>query len=130
VNSPGNVLLFCAEDAAHDVRTRAAGIAKARGADFDRLAVGWIGVPELHLDDLVHRQRLRKTVFDLKPRLLILDPLVRLHRGDENSALAISELLGVLRSLQRDLHVAVVLVHHVRKSGASEPRRTGLCRGG
>jgi hypothetical protein len=121
VTNPGNVLLFCAEDAAHDVRTRAAGIAKVRGADFDRLAVGWIGSPELHLDDLVHRQRLRRTIFELRPRLLILDPLVRLHRGDENSALAISELLGVLRSLQRDLHVAVVLVHHVRKSGASEP---------
>jgi len=121
VTNPGNVLLFCAEDAAHDVRARAAGIAKARGADFDRLAVGWIGSPALFLDDLVHRQRLRRTVFDLKPRLLILDPLVRLHRGDENSSATISELLGVLRSLQRDLHVAIILVHHVRKSGAADP---------
>ncbi len=121
VQNPGPVLLFCAEDAAHDVRARAEGIAKARGIDFERLAVGWIGVTELHLDDLMHRRRLTRTLLDVKPRLLILDPLVRLHRGDENSAAEVSELLGFLRSLQRNHNVAVVLVHHVRKSGASEP---------
>lgn len=121
VPAPGPVLVFCAEDAAHDVRARTAGIAQARGADFDRLPVGWIGVPELLLDDEVHRRRLSKTVADLKPRMLLLDPMVRLHRGDENSAAEVSALLGLLRGLQRQHHVAVVLVHHVRKSGASEP---------
>lgn len=121
VPAPGPVLLFCAEDAAHDVRSRAAGIAKARGIDFDRLAVGWIGVPDLHLDDGIHRRRLSKTLGEVKPRLLLLDPLVRLHRGDENSAAEISELLGFLRGLQREHHVAIALVHHVRKSGAAEP---------
>lgn len=121
VPAPGPVLLFCAEDAAHDVRARGEGIARARGIDFDRLAVGWIGVPELLLDDPICRRRLTRTLLDTKPRLLVLDPLVRLHRGDENSAAEISELLGFLRGLQREHHVAVVLVHHVRKSGASEP---------
>jgi hypothetical protein len=121
VPTPGHVLLFCAEDAAHDVRERAAGITKARGIDFDKLAVGWIGVPDLLLDDPLHRQRLARTLADVKPRLLVLDPLVRLHRGDENSAADVSELLGFLRGLQREHHVAIALVHHVRKSGASEP---------
>ena len=59
VPSAGPVLVFCAEDAAHDVRARVAGISKARGIDFERLAVGWIGVPELLLDDVTHRRRPR-----------------------------------------------------------------------
>lgn len=121
VPKPGPVLLFCAEDAAHDVRARVGGIAKARGVDFDKLAVGWIGVANLHLDDHTHRRRLAMTVAAMKPRLLVLDPLVRLHRGDENSAAEISELLGFLRGVQRDHHVAIALVHHVRKSGAADP---------
>jgi hypothetical protein len=121
VPTPGPVLLFCAEDQAHDVKARVAGIAKARDVDFDRLAVGWIGVPELHLDDLTHRRRLARTISEIGPRLLVLDPLVRLHRGDENSAADVSELLGFLRTLQREHHLAIVLVHHVRKSGARDP---------
>ena len=36
---------------------------------------------------------LDQTLAKIQPRMLILDPLVRLHRGDENSASEISELL-------------------------------------
>lgn len=121
VHRPGPVLLFCAEDGPRAVQQRVAGLARARGIDFDRLAVGWIGASSLHLDQPHDQRRLAMTVAQMKPRMLLLDPLVRLHRGDENSAADISDLLGFLRGLQRDHHTAVVLVHHVRKSGASEP---------
>jgi hypothetical protein len=43
---------------------------------------------------------------------------VRLHRIDENLAGEMSALLGELRALQREHHVAIVLVHHVRKNGS------------
>lgn len=121
VHSPGPVLIFCAEDGPDEIRARAEGLARARGLDFARLAVGWIGATTLHLDDPTHQRRLHMTLAEVKPRMLILDPLVRLHRGDENSAGDVSDLLGYLRGLQRDYDVAVVLVHHVRKSAASEP---------
>jgi hypothetical protein len=121
VKNPGHVLLFCAEDGPRAVQQRVAGLAKARGIDFDRLAVGWIDASAIWLDDERHRQRLAQTVATLKPRMLVLDPLVRLHRGDENSAADIAAVLGYLRALQREHHVAVALVHHVRKSGATHP---------
>lgn len=121
VAKPGPVLLFCAEDHVRDVKQRVAGLTKTKGLDFDKLAVGWIGVSDLFLDDARHRRALARTVAEKKPRLLILDPLVRLHRGDENSASDVADLLGYLRGLQRDHHVAVMLVHHIRKSGGSEP---------
>jgi len=121
VRDPGPVLVYCAEDTALAVKQRVAGLATARGVDFDRLAVGWIGAASLYLDDPRDRRRLTLTLIATKPRMLVLDPLVRLHRGDENSAAEISELLGFLRSLQREHGVAVVLVHHVRKSGAADP---------
>ncbi|MGH7343223.1 MAG: AAA family ATPase [Candidatus Rokuibacteriota bacterium] len=121
VSDPGPVIVYCAEDTALAVKQRVAGLAKARGVNFDRLAVGWVGAPSLHLDDHRDRRRLVLTLLATKPRMLVLDPLVRLHRGDENSAAEISDLLGFLRGLQREHGVAVVLVHHVRKSGATDP---------
>ena len=121
VKNPGPVLLFCAEDGPRAVQERVAGLAKARGIDFGRLAVGWIDAAAIWLDDETHRKRLSLTVAAMKPRLLVLDPLVHLHHGDENSAGDVADVLGYLRTLQREHHVAIVLVHHVRKSGASEP---------
>ena len=47
----------------------------------------------------------------------MLNPFVRLHRVDENDAGQVSAVLGYLRTLQRDLDVAVLVVHHARKNG-------------
>lgn len=122
VQKRGHVLLYAAEDSAAAIQQRVFAIAKARGiTDLDRLAVGLIGAPELRLDHEPHQVRLERTLAQLKPRLLILDPLVRLHRGDENSAADVSLLLGFLRRIQRDHEVAVLLVHHIRKSSTAQP---------
>jgi len=121
VRRPGHVLLYAAEDSAGAVRHRVAGIARARGVDLQRLAVGLIDEPGLRLDLHAHCERLDATVRKIRPRLLVLDPLVRLHRGDENSAGDTSMLLGFLRQLQREYGVAIVLVHHVRKTPAGQP---------
>ena len=122
VPRPGPVLLYAAEDTAAAIRERTANVARARGVtDIERLAVGLITEPSLRLDAEEHQQRLALTLTQIKPRLLVLDPLVRLHSADENSASDVSSLLGFLRALQREHQVAVVLVHHVRKASASQP---------
>jgi hypothetical protein len=73
---------------------------------------------QLHLDQRVDRDRLEARVAELRPRLLILDPFVRLHSGiNESSAGAVTPILGFLRALQRRYAVAIVLVHHARKGG-------------
>ena len=63
-----------------------------------------------------------RSVQDLRPILLILDPLIRLHRVDENDATQVAALLSFLRQLQRHFQLAVLLVHHARKdSNSSRP---------
>jgi len=120
VHRPGPVLLYTAEDPAAAIRERVAGIATAAGIDLEKLAVGLITEPTMRLDVDADRDRLAEALARVKPRLLLLDPLVRLHRGDENSASEISEILGFLRQMQRQYATAILLVHHVRKSGASD----------
>ncbi len=117
VPHPGPVLLFAAEDALHVVRERICGIAAVAGVDFDLLDVHVITAPSLRLDLDGHRRQLRATVARLKPKLVVLDPFVRLHRCDENAAAEVAPLLAYLRELQRTFDTAVLLVHHARKAG-------------
>lgn len=117
----GPVVMYAAEDAGHIVRTRLEGIARAAGADFDTLDIAVIDVPVLRLDHRNDRQRLHQTIERIRPRLLVLDPLVRLHGVDENAVADIAPILAFLRNLQRRFATAVVLVHHARKSGATRP---------
>ncbi|MDO8690348.1 MAG: AAA family ATPase [Dehalococcoidia bacterium] len=118
----GKVLLFPAEDSLPVVRQRLEGIAGAAQVSFDSLPVEVITAPSLRLDTPADRQRLTNTVQQFQPRLLILDPLIRLHRVDENDATQIAALLSFLRQLQRQFQLAVLLVHHARKdSNSSRP---------
>jgi hypothetical protein len=118
VPKAGRVLLYAAEDALHIVRRRLDGIAVAAGAMLANLDIQVITVPALRLDIEVDRRNLAETVDRLRPRLLILDPFVRLHRIDENASGEVAPLLAYLRELQRRYGVAVLVVHHARKGGA------------
>jgi AAA domain len=93
-------------------------LARHRGLDLGPLEIHAITAPVLRLDREPDRARLRETTKRLRPRLLLLDPLVRLHGIDENHAGEVAELLAYFRSLQRQLDLSVVLVHHTRKNAA------------
>lgn len=114
----GRVLLFAAEDALHVVRQRLSGIAAAAGRALADLDIHVITAPTVRLDVEPDRDALAETIIALKPKLLVLDPFVRLHRIDENLSGEVAPLLAYLRELQRRHHLAVVLVHHARKGGA------------
>src|SRR6185437_12007696 len=119
VREPGRVLLYAAEDAQHIVRARLEGICHAAGCELEALDVQVITAETLRLDLERDRKLLEQTVAALQPRLLILDPFVRLHRIDENSSGEVAPLLAYLRELQRQHALSVLLVHHARKSSGN-----------
>ena len=118
VEDPGPVMLYMAEDSAAVVKARLAGLCYHRGLRLDGLPIDVITEPSVRIDKSRDQERLARTVWRAHPRLLVLDPFVRLHRLDENDAGQVSALLGYLRSLQRDFDLAVLVVHHARKNGA------------
>ncbi|CAN5903527.1 hypothetical protein BH11MYX4_BH11MYX4_63600 [soil metagenome] len=129
VDDPGPVLLYMAEDAAPVVKARLAGICRARGLELASVPIHVITVPVLRLDRGRDQARLRDAVRRHAPRLLVLDPFVRLHRIDENDAGEVSALLGYLRTLQRQHDVAVLVVHHARKNGGGGAQAGQSLRG-
>ena len=118
----GPVLLFPAEDSLAVVRLRLEGMASLAGVSLSALPIEVITEPTLRLDLNADRQRLTNTVALIQPLLLILDPLIRLHRADENDSSQMAGLLSFLRQLQRQFQLAVLVVHHSRKdSNGSRP---------
>lgn len=121
VLDPGPVLVFLAEDSGAQVRARVEAICSSRNISIDDLELFIITSPSLRLDTEADQRKLSHTVEKLKPRFLLLDPLVRLHRLDENNAREISGLLGFLRELERSYSVSIMLTHHASKRANSRP---------
>jgi hypothetical protein len=129
VHDHGPVMLYMAEDAAPVVKSRLLGICRHRRTKLDELPIDVITASSMRVDRPRDQLRLHRTVQRAKPRLLVLDPFVRLHRVDENDAGAVSGVLGYLRTLQRELDVAVLVVHHARKNGVSNGQAGQNLRG-
>lgn len=121
VRCQGPALVFLAEDAIAAVRSRIEALCRHRNLDIETLDLYAITAPALRLDLGGDQKRLAVTLDTLRPKLLVLDPLVRLHRLDENSAADISKLLGYLRELQRKYDCAIALVHHASKKQRAQP---------
>ncbi|MDP6423239.1 MAG: AAA family ATPase [Planctomycetota bacterium] len=115
----GRVVVYMAEDAQPIVRQRLDALCAHHGLCLERLDLFAITADAVRLDLEADQRRLEATIANLRPRLLVLDPLVRLHRIDENSAGEVSVLLAFLRRLQRKYAMAVLLVHHSRKNGSA-----------
>jgi AAA domain len=129
VHDPGPTMLYMAEDAAAVVKARLLGLCRHRRLALDALPLDVITSPSLRIDQQRDQARLAQTVRHASPRLLVLDPFVRLHRIDENDAGQVAAVLGYLRALQRDLDVAVLVVHHARKNGQSGAQAGQSLRG-
>lgn len=121
VPRPGPALVFAAEDAPQQVKRRIHSLARARQTDFHTLDVRLIVENSLRLDCPQDLQRLRLTLASHRPKLLVLDPYVRLQRVDENDVRQVSAILSALRELSRTFQAAVALVHHARKNASELP---------
>ena len=128
VSAPGPVLFYPAEDALATIRSRIEGICAAQEVNFAALPLYVITTPRMQLDIQADRTQLSETIERVKPKLLILDPFVRLHAIDENASGEVSAILQHLRYLQRKYQMAVALVHHAKK-GASCKRPGQALRG-
>ena len=119
VQQPGGALVYMAEDSAPVVKQRLTGLCCHRSLELAALEIGVITAPSVRLDLPRDQRRLTETVRQRAPRLLLLDPFVRLHRINENQASDVAAILGYLRELQREHDLAVAVVHHARKNGGS-----------
>lgn len=77
----------------------------------------------VRLDTDIGRARLLAAIQRHLPALLILDPLMFLHAGDENRAADMASVMGWLVEQSRTFDLAVLVVHH---TGKPQDVRRGL----
>ncbi len=94
-----------------------------------RMMSGGLGLttpPDIHfalhegvrLDERASLALLAALATEVKPRLIVLDPLVMLHSGDENKASEMGRVMRGLIALAAEHECCVLVVHHVNKPQA------------
>jgi protein gp37 len=125
----GRVLIASMEGQRWLTTDRIHRICQFRGIDPASLPIDVLDQAVLRLDDERDLQRLGAAVRRTGAVLLVLDPLVRLHLGDENVAGNIARVLGGLQGIQRQTGVAIAVVHHNKKNVAKSARPGSGLRG-
>jgi len=71
----------------------------------------------LRFDDDRSVRALRQSLASIRPQLVIVDALIRVHHCEENSASEMSRVFGVIKNLVRDFECAFLFADHQRKPG-------------
>lgn len=64
-------------------------------------------------------EELERMALEIKPDVVMMDPLVELHTGEENDNTAVRQVLAVLRAFAKRHDCAVMLIHHTRKGATA-----------
>jgi hypothetical protein len=73
-----------------------------------------------------HLVLLENWIKEIKPRLIVLDPIYLMVPGvDENSAVAMTPVLRDLLTLKQKYDVGILIVHHYNKPRSDEDRHPG-----
>jgi len=83
----------------------------------------------LQIDREAHRTKLLQYVDTLKPRLIIMDSMVRLHGRDENSATEMRQVMKALASLVAPDRSVLFIHHHKKDQGHARKAGSGSLRG-
>ena len=75
----------------------------------------------IRLDNRASVARVREYVAELRPDLVVMDPLNRLHGADENRPTQMTPVMDALARIAYDFGVAVLAIHHLAKP--SQDRR-------
>src|ERR1041385_4793260 len=115
VKKPHRVLLLSAEGGYYPNRERLKKMCQSFKVDKPENFTIFT-IARWKLEDKQSYKHLYGVVRELKPEVLIIDPFVRFHNLEENSANQMAFVIGKIRAMIEDLNLSVILVHHVGKS--------------
>jgi hypothetical protein len=136
----GPVIIIQEENTPAMMKDRLEKIASSRGLTGDVSSNGhqltYTGAPDLpiyimnnqrfNLTDKDHLALLEGWVRQIKPRLVVLDPIYLMMPGvDENSAVALTPILRDLLMIKQKYGVGILLIHHYNKPRDADERRPG-----
>ena len=130
VEEPGPVLVIQNENADYIMKDRTEKIILDRGLVGEArrinrrhaqiefppdLPITFINQQGFTLSNEDHRRQIELLIQELKPVLVVFDPLYLMFEGDLNSSKDLNPVLNWLLSLKTDYHTSVLVVHHYNK---------------
>jgi len=97
------------------------------GRSYDGVYVGTSF--DLLLDSANGQGKLRTAIDAVKPQVVILDPLYKLMRGDENESQDLLVVLNFLDNMIEEFDCSFVLVHHMGKDSRRGARGSSVLEG-
>ena len=79
----------------------------------------------LRIDTPEGRLAISREIDEVRPDVVIMDPLAKFHLQDENSAQAMSAVLRAVDHWIEEFGCSVIILHHVGKESQENPRRGG-----
>lgn len=130
IHRPKRVLVLSAEGGYYSNRDRLLTMAKSLSNEQAESAeLSCCFDSRWKLDDAESFRDLEAFIGESQAEVIVIDPLVRFHEGEENSAKEMSTVLGRIRKLIEDLGISVILVHHEGKDASRGVRGSSAISG-
>ncbi len=121
IKKPHKVLILSAEGGYYPNRDRIRKMVEtAPVGNKDNLAISFD--TRIKIEDDKSYEELRQIIKERKPNVLVIDPFIKFHNLDENSAKDMGIVLERLRNLIEDFELSIILIHHLGKISSSGAR--------
>lgn len=114
---PIKTLYLCGEETVATVNSRITKYAELQGVPTSMFDIHFIEAAAMRLDLRQQRDWLREKMLDEDFKMLVADPLRRLHAADENDSTQMSAIYNDVRKWSNRDGLSIVIVHHTPKIG-------------
>ena len=125
----GPVIVIAEDDGVPEIEFRLRAISRGLGVDRYTLPIRVVVRQRVRIDNDCGIAWVRDQGTSIGARLVLLDSLSRLHGVEESSRSEMAPILDDLLYLADRTRVAILLVHHARKSGADGGPASAALRG-
>jgi predicted ATP-dependent serine protease len=127
--SGGGVLYLDEESTTVLFRTRFTKLLSAKGLPAKELPIRPAIGHGVNLSKQKSLLQLNQLMTNLKPRLVIIDSLIRFHSVEENSASDMLEVFAAIKTIVRKHSCSFVIADHIRKPNPMSSRQESVVRG-
>jgi len=115
----GKVLVVDEENGAVGVRERLMKLLKGRRIEVDQCNIEFITLSGLSLSNPSHVTEMSRILSDIRPSLVVLDTLIRIHQVEESSASEMAKVDRIFKNWYVKYGCALCINHHTRKPSIS-----------
>ncbi|MCH9031215.1 MAG: AAA family ATPase [candidate division Zixibacteria bacterium] len=125
----GKVLYIDEESTPALLKTRLKKLLKFKILDSDSLEIEFAVGQGVSLTIESCLNVLRAKISSMRPTLIVIDCLIRVHQAEENSSTAMAQVFRIVKNIIREFDCAIVFADHQRKPGQYQVGLDQMLRG-